>query len=459
MSGNPFDKFDAPQGGNPFDAYDVPVYGFADQPKESRLKTAIKEPFALLAETGTGFVNAAIRGAKGAQALAKIPIDVMARGKTLDESLNETTQILQQDSSIQSPLKSKVLEWVGEKAITPAVRKTADVTGLSPETLGTVLQAGGDIASLMGLGYGAGAPLKVAKGKVLRKIEPATDAASRGIMSHIYKQPLTMKRSARDANIKLALEEGRAPTVSHANKLDNDIAALEQQLQQGLNDGQVMGVKGSTQPAIDNINALRQQALHTSDPAGNVRLIDDAISDLSQHPLAKNGLIDIADLQAMKVTQGRELAKKYGEQGTFKDVVDKARVNGFKKELENALDTAFPELAGTNSKLSSYYQLKKSLDTAVKRNENSAMSALTRLGFQSGAASGLGFAAGGAETAAAMGTIGAVYGMLMHPAVGPLVARELYKVGKGSITKKQALDMAEERLGAIASDLVVSSNE
>lgn len=333
---------------------------------------------------------------------------------------------------------------------------------------------------------------------VLSATSRLSGKAANKLTEMTLKQPTTnVKPEVRAQNVKVALEEGYLPNAKGVENLNTIIAKTEAKLAEGISAGDAAGVKGTLKKAISNIEALREKANLSSDPAKNNALIDAEIVRLKNHPLQEGfqpvqsfkefsqgkmgkymkeegghgpamqriaqeykeyksnantgeGEIPIADIQQMKVTQGRELQKTYGEEKPqFQNTIDKARVRGLKEELESALDVAFPELAATNKKLGEYYNLKKALERAANRisnNQGIGIGAPIKAG--SGAA--IGGMLGGVEGAAIGSAIGTMIGVIEHPAVAPRLARQLYKASKGTMTYKQALAKVRQRIADIS---------
>ena len=118
--------------------------------------------------------------------------------------------------------------------------------------------------------------------------------------------------------------------------------------------------------------------------------------------------------------------------------------NQLLEQLEQKFDASFPELSSENRQLGDFYQLKKSLERAASRIENNQGIGIG-LPIKSGAGAGLGsvFGATGAATGAALGTL---IGIIEHPSVAPKLAQALYRASKKTITKRQALRTAKQRL-------------
>lgn len=436
MAANPFDKFDTVEA-NPFDRYDAAPASKPTKPsRDWNWTDAYKEPLKIVGQGGVGIVNTGVKSLKGLAGLGSLAKNLV-QGKGLDASLAAATDTIGNRNAIadMGP-QSKVLSALGDNIISPAVQKTATALHISPETLALGLEAGGDIATIVGLGglpktglSTATSPLMKAKqAGVVNPVIRAADAAKDGLMHLTLKQPTKMTKAQRSQNIVTALEKGYRPTSKGVQKLYDDIDNIEATLDTNFTAAQSQGVTGSVQRAIDNIEALRQEALVSSKPAQNIKLIDDAIADLQAHPLASNGSVGIRDLQRMKVAQGRELQNTYGElQSQFQNQIDKARVRGFKEEINDAMaQNGFDQLADINKQLSQLYQLRKVLDPAANRIEN--VSQMGGLGYKAGVGGMLGTAMG-ADPALGAG-LGTLIGLAQNPYVAPHVAQILHRVGK-----------------------------
>lgn len=431
MASNPFDKFDNANG-NPFDKFDARTAPAPSKPKrEWGMSDIIKEPLKIAGEGVAGLANIPVKAAKGLYGLGTL----LATG-----DLQRATDAIGVRNAIQSPWKSKTLEAAGENIVLPALQKTSDVTGIPMEALSGVLEAGGDIASLVGLGGGipktglrmGTSPMGTAANVAGNATKITADKGASILTNLALKQKNSLSREARKQNVRTALEGGYRGTEKGTQKLNGDIAALEGVLQNELSAAQGAGVTGSLGKAIDNIEALRQNALHSSDPTKNIAAIDNAIAGLQNHPLAQNGSVGIADLQGMKVMQGRELQNKYAMgQGmdaapdAFSDMINKARVRGLKEEILDVMDkNGFNQLADANSQLSKLYQLKKVLDPAANRFDNSSQ--LGGFGYKAGVGSLLANTLGFSPEVGA--TLGLGVGMAQSPIFAPKIASGLNKL-------------------------------
>ena len=285
---------------------------------------------------------------------------------------------------------------------------------------------------------------------VANKAAVPLNAAAKKMTDMTLKQGTTLDRKVRDQNVKTALEGNFQPTSKGVDKLNAAIADTELKLKEGIASGDAAKVKGTLDKATANIEGLREQANRSSDPAANNKLIDAELERLQNHPLLdKSGKVDIATLQKMKVEQGRELQKTYGaEKPQFQNTIDKARVRGFKEELETSLDSAFPELSATNKQLGEFYQLKKSLERAANRIEGNQGVGIA-LPIKGGAGATIGGMIAGTAGAAVGGGIGTLIGIIEHPAVAPRLAQALYRSHKGKISMRQAKKITVERLDAL----------
>lgn len=420
---------------------------------------AAREPFAIASDVATGIANLPIKAAKGFYGLG-----TLATGG----SLQDAAANIGDRNPIKSPLPSKLIGLLGDNVIKPSINKTAEVLNTDPSNIAAFVEAGGDVASLLGFGMGSGSPASVMANRTGNFFKNSADTVGNKLMDMTLKQPTGLDALKRVQNVRTALDGNFMPNAAGAGRLNTEIGSLETLLDQGLARGEAQGVTGSFQRAMDNVEGTRGQAFNTGTPIRNSELIDNELLGLSSNPNL-GGIqgrpleVPIRKMQEMKVQQGRDLQKKYGEEKPqFQTTIDKARVRGFKEELEAKLDTAFPELAATNQKLGSYYQLKKSLDTATNRiinNQGIGIGLPIKAG--SGAAFGgsLGAIVGMPVEGAAIGTgLGTIMGIVEHPVIAPLLARQLYKVNKGRITHKQAMDMAQERMlgitGGTLSDTV-----
>ena len=241
------------------------------------------------------------------------------------------------------------------------------------------------------------------------------------------KQPTTLRPSVRSGNVDVLHEGGFLPNPKGVDKINSAIDGLENKISTGIAAGKNADVRGSFDKAILNLEDMRGEANYSSDPVRNNQLIDDEIERIRNHPLADDkGTVGIADLQKMKVAQGREIAKSYGEQKPqFAIAVDKARVRGLKEELEDKLGTHFPELKETNKQLGRHYAARDVLERATNRIQNNQGIGIG-LPIKSGGGAAIGGAIGGVPGAAIGGGIGTAAGILEHPAVAPRVGQALY---------------------------------
>jgi len=305
------------------------------------------------------------------------------------------------------------------------------------------------------------APVATAGGKLAKSgartagmvAEPILVKSAEKLTDMTLKQPTTLKPGVRDQNVRTALEGNFIPNSKGVDKLNAAITTTENKIASGIKAGEAAQVRGTFDKAIANLEALREEANISSDPVTNNALIDAEIVKMRENPLLDEaGSVDIGTVQKMKVAQGREIQKSYGEQKPqFQNQIDKARVRGLKEELELKLEEAFPELAATNKNLGALYSLKKSLDRAASRIENNQGIGIG-LPIKSGAGAGLGSVFG--PTGAAIGGgIGTLIGVIEHPSVAPRLAQQLYRASKGKISKSNASKITRRRIAEITSSI------
>lgn len=442
---------DKPPSDNEINALLIAARG--ESPKrEWSASDVVKEPLKIAADMGAGILNIPVKAAKGIGGLAHFGGQLI-RGNGLDAALNKATDFIGDRNVVKSPWESKVLSAAGENVVLPAINKTASVLGTDPSNVSAVLEAGGDIATLLGLGGGIKSPLASAANASGNAVKKTADVATSSLSNLALKQPTKLTKAQRNQNIQTMLEGGYAPTVKGTAKLDADIASLEQQLADGLSAGKSKGLQGTLSRAIDNIDALRQQALASSNPVANIQKIDEAILSMQSHPLLQNGMVDLADLQRMKVVQGKELQPKYANgvpmvgMDDFSTAIGKARVRGLKEELESVLSSDFPELSSVNKDLSKKYQLKKILDAASNRIENSSQ--LGGLGYKAGVGGMLGNTIPGVGPVVG-GALGVGMGVAQNPIIAPKIAGLLNRVnGRQPITYFQP-DNMPARMGLMS---------
>jgi len=462
MASNPFDQFDA-SGSNPFDQFDSAPVATAKPSRDWSWRDAYRELYKIPAQGAMGVLNTGVKAAKGIAGLGSLGKNLL-QGKGLDASLAAATDTIGNRNVIadMGP-QSKIMSALGENVIAPAVNKTASALSLSPETIASVLEAGGDIATIAGLGgipkssmlKTASSPVMAAKQNgIVRPVMSTAGVVKDQLMNLTLKQPNKMSRAERNANIVTALENGYRPTAKGVTKLNDDIAALEATLGDNFTAAQAQGVAGSPQKAIDYIDALRREAQVSSQPTANLAMIDDAIANLQNHPLASNGQVGIGDLQAMKVAQGREIQKSYGEmKPQFQNLIDKARVRGFKDEIIDVMSqNGFDTLSDVNSQLSKLYQLKKVLDPASNRMENSSQ--LGGLGYKAGVGGMLGTSMG--MDAGTGASVGAAIGLAQNPYIAPHVAGVLHRLSQNK-PSPITIDNKLLRSGLLSGGLVTNS--
>lgn len=432
-------------------------YQFVDEPpkREWNASDIVREPLAIASEIGTGLLNLPVKAAKGYMGL----YDLATGG-----NLQSATDAIGNRNAITSPLPSKSFEALGENVISPSVNKVAGMLNTDPSNVAAFVEAGGDIATLLGVGWGKGSPTSVALNRTGNLAKNTADAAADRLEAFTLKQKIDLDPAIRASNVRTALEGDFRPNVRGINKLNTEIGSLESLMDAGLARGESQGVMGSFDKAINNIENLRYEASNTGSPLGNMGLIDKEIAKIQNNP--KLGYpprpdmsVPIRELQDMKVKQGRDLQDSYGsDTPAFQKTIDKARVRGYKDEIVQKLDVAFPELSATNQKLGTFYQLKKSLENAANRieNSNSMLKGIVGKTAFGGAA---GYAAGGSTGSAIGSSLGALMGVVEHPAIAPLLARQLYKVNKGKMTHKQALDEVRARMLGVAGGLASTQND
>jgi len=309
------------------------------------------------------------------------------------------------------------------------------------------------------------------------------------------KQGTTMKPEIRRQNVREGLQGGYLPNNKGVDRLAADISAAERNVGEGIKAGAEAGVRGNFDRAIANIESLREQAIRSDNPAKNLALINAEIEQLRTHPILdgvtppptfkeftkgkmgpymkeegghgaamqrlskeyketkaeaakQTGTVPIDQLQRMKVEQGRHV--KYQEKNgqavdPFKASVDKARIRGFKEELETQLADVFPELKDQNAQLSRKYKLQDVLERAANRIENNQGIGIG-LPIKGGAGATIGGMVAGPAGAAIGGGIGTLIGIIEHPAVAPRLAVALYRASKGKMTMVQARTAADDRL-------------
>lgn len=447
----------------PTDAGGNTSYQFIDEPTETPkgwgMKDIVREPFAITADGVAMLANLPIKATKGLMGIGSM-VNSGLNGGTLNEALQAGTDTIGNRNVIKSFLPSKTFGAINENVIAPSISGVAGLLGTDPSNVAAFVEAGGDIAALIGLGMGKGSPTAVAANRVGNAAKVGADKVSSKLMSSTLK-PKSKTLAANAAEVRTALEGNFMPNLTGARKLDTEIGSLETLLSDGLARGEAQGVTGSFQQAINNVEGLRGQASNTGNYSKNAKLIDLELARMRGNPELGNVIgapldVPIRKMQEMKVQQGRDLQRVYGEEKPqFQTSIDKARVRGFKEELESKLDVAFPELAATNKKLGTYYQLKKSLDAAVKREADSS-SILKGMGYQAAAGTAAGGFAGGTTGAAIGGGIGVALSVIRHPAIAPLLARQLYKVNKGKMTHKQAMDSVNARILGVTAELGVN---
>lgn len=301
--------------------------------------------------------------------------------------------------------------------------------------------------SLADLGAVAAAP-------VMERTAPVFEKAAGKLTDMTLKQPTTLKPFKRDQNIKTALEGDFQPNAKGVEKLKSAITGQENKIADGIASANSEGVRGTFDRAKANIEALRDEANRSSDPVKNNALIDAELERLSINPMKDAaGTVGVSDLQKMKVAQGREIAKSYGEEKPqFQNAIDKARVRGFKEEMEISLKDTFPELATENKKLGAMYDLQKQLERAASRIENREGIGFSPL-IKSGTGAGLG-SIFGAEGAAIGGAIGTLIAVIEHPSVAPRLAQQLYKASKGMMSKAESARVTRQRLAGVKEKLI-----
>lgn len=278
------------------------------------------------------------------------------------------------------------------------------------------------------------------------------------------KQPTMLNTSKRAANIETLLENNILDrgVIKGVPKLEGLIQEGEGKLGGYITQADTAGVRGTMQGAIDNLEALKQEAKFTSDPQGNIDKIDAEIARLQANPLLdSSGQLPLSDLQQSKVVQGKEIANKYiekqGQSETFDDKIDKARVRGFKEEIENQFDNAFPSLAGelkaNNKQLSDFYAVRKNLGQAAGRIENNQGVGIGTP-IKVGTGTAIGSMIGGPVGAQIGGYIGTLVGVVEHPAVAARIAQGIYNVNKKKgMTRTQAMLEAKQGLARMAASM------
>jgi hypothetical protein len=361
--------------------------------------------------------------------------------------------------------------------------------------------------TLAGLGAVAKAT-RGAKGAAAPKVEAPVqggglaEKAATKLYDMTLKQGTTLKPEIRRQNVREGLEGGYLPNNKGVDKLASDVRAIESSVGEGIKAGDAAGVKGTFDRAIANLESLREQAMRSADPEKNLALIDEEILKLRNHPIQEGvtpppsfkefskgkmgpymkeegghgaamqrlsreyketkeaaaqqtGSVPIGELQKMKVEQGRHV--KYQEKSgqpvdPFKATIDKARIRGFKEELETQLADVFPELKDQNAQLSRKYKLQDVLERAANRIENNQGIGIG-LPIKGGAGATIGGMVGGPAGAAIGGGIGTLIGIIEHPAVAPRLAVALHRASKGKMTMAQANTQANERLKFLKSKL------
>jgi hypothetical protein len=330
------------------------------------------------------------------------------------------------------------------------------------------------------------------------------DLASSRLMDMTLKQGTTLKTAKRQQNVQTALEGGYIPNKKGVDKLSADISATEKALGDGIAAGDAAQVRGTLDKAISNVEALREEAKRSADPAKYNAMIDAEIEKLRTHPVLEGGpeplqsfkefstgkmgpymksegghgpamqriskeyneykanapreqtgTVDIGTLQKMKVEQGRAVKyqTKTGQApDPFQASIDKARIRGMKEELETQLFDVFPELKTTNQKLSNYYGLQDVLERAANRIEQNQGVGIA-LPIKSGSGAAIGGMLGGPAGAAVGGGIGAMIGIIEHPSVAPRLARAIFNARKGKISPERARGIVDERLSGIVKRL------
>jgi len=409
-----------------------------------------KEPAKIAGQGVAGVLNTGVKAAKGIAGLGSLGKNLL-QGKGLDASLAAATDTIGNRNAIadMGP-QSKVLSALGDNVVLPAVQKTATALNIKPETLALGLEAGGDIATILGLGGGIPKTGLKAGLSPAATAKAATGNAGRSLagmgadgLTYLWMKPKTsMDKATRARNVKTALEGGYRGSDKGARKLDADIKALETKSHAQLAEAQAQGVSASIDKAIANIEGLKREARLGRNRQADLDAIDNSIANLQAQANAEGvgtgavKRLGIADMYEMKVLGGRHIQNQYAANqsmgaaaDSFKTQIDKAAVRGFKEAIEEEMDNfGISTIAEQNKKLSDLYQLKKVLVPASNRIENT--SSLGGFAMKVGTGSVMGNAVGIPMLGA---LIGGGVATAQNPMIAPHVASLLNKASNAGV--------------------------
>jgi hypothetical protein len=233
-----------------------------------------------------------------------------------------------------------------------AGEKVSDLTG-SPG-LGTLVNTGMNVIPAV-LGAGGASTLTNAAG-----------ATSRRLMQSALKPSVDAVKSGDAAKaIQTLLDEGVNVTPGGTQKLAGRISGVNDQIAEAILNSTARVPKSAV---ANRLQDLTQQVERQVNPAADVKAVENAYNEFSQHPLIPGADMSVQLAQEMKQGTYRRLRDKYGEMGNADTEAQKGLARGLKEEVA----TAVPEVAPLNATESELLNAKKLLDhrVAVAGNHN-----------------------------------------------------------------------------------------
>jgi hypothetical protein len=276
------------------------------------------------------------------------------------------------------------------------------------------------VASIVGKVGQVSEPINIAKNIIQKGIAASgLDKKATGLYESALKASTTLKPSERTKRIETGLREGIPVTESGGIKLRANIDNINTEIDSMIansaqSTGFVPGLTIRKDALLQNIDNMRQMALTSDNPVGNLAMLEKYKERWNILP----NEIPVDQAQKIKQSVYRGLKNKYGKMNELPIETRKTFARGIKEELEGV----FPELKNLNAKEGAMIGLEESLQRALARIGNRDLIGLGEV------------VAGTAGAAASGGKVGFITGLarklIDHPGVKSHLALALAKTGE-----------------------------
>ncbi len=362
-----------------------------------------KDPFKIVGETAAGIANLPVKAYKGWKGITALRQGLMS-GKGLDASLQSATEAIGDRNPVQSPLgPSMTSQALSKHVLQPGVNALGNATG-QPELVQGAVEAGGDIAALVGLKPALSAGGGIAK-NVLKTV--ADTQLPEKLYASAVKLPLSKAwtkeigpegMSKRKMAVTAGLE-GKVPStevgIAKAKNLEKNYRAVvdsavtgldktgrmipKERLRDGLAEAyKVAGTEGTeaAERIVNSLYSKRFEKMGTMVKTGERQIPDPTSGGFKTEPIydrqykpseiqqIKRHLYKMENYERQKLSRG--LSSQLKELGN----------KGMAHEAKTALEEMNPELKGLNEKDAAYINLVDALERSVPRIQNKDMAGL-----------------------------------------------------------------------------------